>query len=183
VFTPGALTGAELTSDPLFSSLASSNTLTALDLQALFEQVAQSSSAGATISGPSGFGPSQFVPAFTALPYVVRFSNPAESTSAANEIVIVTTLDDDLSIRSFRIGDIKIGGVTINVPAGRANFQGDFDLRNKLGFIIRVSAGVDPTTRIARWVIQAIDPRDRRSCRHDRGSCFRQHTGAEAPGL
>src|SRR5206468_11742170 len=40
----------------------------------------------------------------------------------------------------------------------RAAFQGDFDLRNSLGFIVRVSAGIDPNTRTATWLLQAIDP-------------------------
>jgi hypothetical protein len=61
-------------------------------------------------------------------------------------------------VRSFRLGDIRIGGVTINVPDDRAVFQSDFDLRNSLGFIVRVSAGVDPGTRTATWLLQAIDP-------------------------
>ena len=158
VFAPftGTSTAAIL-SDPLFASLASSNTLTALSLQALFAQVAQTVAA-ATITGPSGYGDSQYVPAGTPLPYTVDFSNPSDSTTAANEVRIETTLDDNLSVRSFRLGDIKIGSVTINVPDNSANFQGDFDLRNSLGFIVRVSAGIDPNTRIASWVIQAIDP-------------------------
>ena len=158
VFSPGRGAGAALSVDPGFSSLASSNTLTALDLQALFDQIAQSAASGASISGPSGYGSAQFVPANTALPYTVRFRNPAESTTTANEVRIVSVLDDDLSVRSFRLGDMEIGGIKVNVPDGRANFQGDFDLRNSLGFILRVSAGVDPTSRTASWVLQAIDP-------------------------
>ncbi len=158
IFTPATDGGAEMTVDPLFSSLASSNTLGALDLQALFDQIAQSTDGGATLSGPSGYGAQQFVPANAALPYTVRFSNPPESTSAANEVRVVTVLDDDLSLRTFRLGDMRIGGVTINLPTDRANFQGDFDLRNALGFIVRVSAGIDPGSRTASWVLQAIDP-------------------------
>ncbi|MEX2646227.1 MAG: CARDB domain-containing protein, partial [Gaiellaceae bacterium] len=143
--------------DPLFSSLASSNTLTALDLQSLFDQITQSA-AGATIGGPAGYGEQQYVPAAVALPYTVTFTNPADATTAANEVRVVSMLDDDLSVRTFRLGDMRIGGVTINVPDDRAAFQGDFDLRNSLGFIVRVSAGIDPSTRTARWVLQAIDP-------------------------
>ena len=93
-----------------------------------------------------------------ALPYTVGFANPTDATTAANEVRVSTVLDSDLDVRSFRLGDIKVGSVTINVPADRAAFQGDFDLRNSLGFVVRVSAGVDPTTRIATWLLQAIDP-------------------------
>ncbi|MBU3058495.1 hypothetical protein, partial [Pseudomonas indica] len=39
-----------------------------------------------------------------------------------------------------------------------ANFQGDFDFTATKGFILRVSAGVDASTGIATWLLQAIDP-------------------------
>ncbi len=156
VFSPLTAAGTDATVDPLFASLASSNTLTALDLQALFAKSAQTS--GATITGPSGYGTSQFVPADVPLPYTVGFANPTDSTTAANEVRVSTVLDSDLAVKTFQLGNIKIGSVTINVPAGRAVFQGDFDLRNSLGFVVRVSAGVDPATRIATWLLQAIDP-------------------------
>ena len=45
VFSPLTAGGTDATVDPLFASLASSNTLTALDLQALFAQIAQSGAA------------------------------------------------------------------------------------------------------------------------------------------
>ncbi|MFN6997022.1 MAG: putative Ig domain-containing protein, partial [Aquincola tertiaricarbonis] len=67
-------------------------------------------------------------------------------------------LDDHLSLRSFRLGDLRIGGINVSMPPDRANYQGDIDLRNALGFILRISAGVDPVSRTASWVLQAIDP-------------------------
>ncbi|MBI3350329.1 MAG: putative Ig domain-containing protein, partial [Burkholderiales bacterium] len=158
IFSPFSSSSSVTSTDPGFSSLASSNTLTLLDLQKLFEQIAQNSNNGATLVGPNGFGAEQFLPANTPLPYTIKFSNPAGADSAADQVRVSTVLDGDLSVRSFRLGDIKVGGVTIHVPQDRASFQGDFDLRNSLGFIVRVSAGVDPDTRIATWLLQAIDP-------------------------
>jgi hypothetical protein len=98
------------------------------------------------------------VPANTALPYTVRFENPAGAATHANEVRIVAELDEDLSARSFRLGDLKIGDITVNVPGDRAAFQGEFDLRNSKGFILRVRSGIDTAKNIASWVLQAIDP-------------------------
>ena len=163
--------GIDATVDPLFSSLASSNTLTALDLQALFDQTAQMR-AGATISGPSGYGDQQFVPR------TPRCRTPSASRTRATRRRRRTRCASrrcstpDLAINSFRLGDIKIGGVTINVPADRAVFQGDFDLRNSLGFIVRVSAGVDPATRIAHaGCSRRSTPTPARCCRTPRAAC------------
>jgi hypothetical protein len=63
-----------------------------------------------------------------------------------------------LDIGSLRLGDLKLGDINIHVPADKAAFQGDFDFTATKGFILRVSAGVDAQTRIATWLIQAIDP-------------------------
>ncbi len=142
---------------PDFASVAADSEITPLALQALFEQASQSQGA-ATISGPQGYGSDQVVPAETALPYTIRFKNPAEATNSANEVRIVSQLDPSLSARSFRLGDMKIGGINITMPRDRASFQGEFDFRQSLGFILRVSAGIDTSTRTASWVLQAIDP-------------------------
>jgi hypothetical protein len=158
IFSPFSSSSSVTSTDPGFSSLASSNQLTLLELQKLFEQIAQNSNNGAAIVGPNGYGAEQFLPANTPLPYTIKFANPSGAASAAEQVRISTVLDADVSVRSFRLGDIKVGGVTIHVPQDRAAFQGDFDLRNSLGFIVRVSAGVDPDTRIATWLLQAIDP-------------------------
>src|SRR5262249_55473716 len=119
--------------DPGFTSLASSSNLSPLDLQAIFDQSAVST--GAILTGPTGYGGQQFVPAEMPLPYTLRFSNPSDATSDANQIRIEVTLDPSLDLRTFALGSIKVGGININIPAGRAAFQGDFDLRNSLGYI------------------------------------------------
>ena len=93
-------------------------------------------------------------------PFTVNFENDAHSSAHANRIEVVTQLDDDLDPRSFELGDIKIGDISIDVPEGRWFYQDEIDFTDTLGFIVRVSAGIDlfqdPAT--ARWVLQAIDP-------------------------
>jgi len=62
--------------------------------------------------------------------------------------------------RSFRLGDIKIGDITIDVPDGRTSFDAEIDFTATRGFILRVSAVLDlfQQPASASWLIQAIDP-------------------------
>ncbi|MEY8838360.1 CARDB domain-containing protein, partial [Cribrihabitans sp. XS_ASV171] len=114
----------------------------------------------ASISGPQTLETEGWLPASEDLPFTVKFENDAASSTFANQIEVVTQLDNDLDPRSFRLGDIRIGEITIDVPDDRWFYQDEIDFSDTLGFIVRVSAGIDlfqdPAT--ARWVIQAIDP-------------------------
>ncbi|MHC4994060.1 MAG: putative Ig domain-containing protein, partial [Planctomycetota bacterium] len=112
----------------------------------------------ATLVGPFGFGAEQFVPLGEQLPYTVYFENSSAATSHVGEIRIVTQLDPILDVRRFRLGDIKIGDITVNLPQQRGAFAGEFDFAQQLGFILRINAGLDIPTNTATWLIQAIDP-------------------------
>ncbi|MEI7464998.1 MAG: CARDB domain-containing protein, partial [Burkholderiales bacterium] len=139
------------------ASAAASAELALLGLQALFD-LAASASAQASVTGPSGYGSQQFLPADQPLPYTINFTNASTASRSVNEVRIVQKLDAGVTPYSFRLGDIKLGDVTVHIPAGRASYQGDIDLRNSRGYILRVSAAVDPNTSTASWVLQAIDP-------------------------
>ncbi|WP_372897880.1 CARDB domain-containing protein, partial [Stieleria sp.] len=112
----------------------------------------------ASLVGPFGFGDQQFVPATSPLPYTIQFQNDAAAASTTNDLRVVTQLDDDVDVRSFQLGDLKLGDVQVHIPDDLATFQGDFDFIESKGFILRVTAGVDLETRIASWRLQAIDP-------------------------
>ncbi|HEY7119523.1 MAG TPA: CARDB domain-containing protein, partial [Tepidisphaeraceae bacterium] len=112
----------------------------------------------ATINGPLGIGAQQFLPFGQPLPYSVHFQNAANATSTASEVRIVTQLDPNLDPRSFRLGDMQIGGIQVHIPSGRGVFQGDFDFVNSKGFILRVTAGIDVQSNTVSWLFQAIDP-------------------------
>lgn len=127
-------------------------------LQQAAQQLADSQSI-ASIRGPQGVldaAGKAYVPADTPLPYSISFQNP--SNRAVGQLRIVTQLDADLDPRALRLGDLKLGDINIHVPGDKANFQGDFDFSGSKGFILRVSAGIDADSRIATWLIQAIDP-------------------------
>jgi len=134
----------------------------ALNLSQYLQQSAQQSAdANALVSvrGPqavTGSDGNSYVPADVALPYTVSFTNPSEA--GIGQLRLVSEIDADLDIRSLRLGDLKLGDINIHLPVDRANFQGDFDFTGSKGFILRVSVGIDASTRIATWLLQAIDP-------------------------
>ncbi len=142
---------------PDIAAVSSSSELTALDFSNFYSQAAGMGEL-ATITGPQGFDADQFLPARQVLPYTINFANAESSATRPGEIRIVTTLDPDLDAHSFRLGDIKIGDIEVHLPDNRALFQGDFDLTNAKGFILRVSAGIDTEQGTATWLLQAIDP-------------------------
>jgi hypothetical protein len=91
-----------------------------------------------------------------ALPYRLAFTNPV--VSPAGELRIISQIDPNLDPASFRLGDLRIGDLAVHLPADRATFQGDFDFSRSTGFILRISAGIDAGSRVATWLLQAIDP-------------------------
>ena len=113
---------------------------------------------GATLVGPTGYGAQQFLPEGQDLPYTVQFQNSAAASTPVEQVRIVTQLDPNLDPRTFRLGDLQIGGLSVPIPSGQATFQGDFDYTQTAGFILRVSAGMDLDTDTATWLLQAIDP-------------------------
>ncbi len=112
----------------------------------------------ASMTGPFTVETGGFVPVSQALPFTVNFQNDPSASSYTHQIRITVPLDPNVDAETFQLGDIKIGNITINIPAGRSLFQGDFDFTQSNGFILRVSAGVDLTSHAATWLIQAIDP-------------------------
>ena len=92
------------------------------------------------------------------MPYTISFANDPHATTTVGQVQVVTQVDPNLDLRTFQLGDIQLGDIQIHIPAGRTSFQGDFDFTQSRGFILRVSAGLDETTRTVSWLFQAIDP-------------------------
>jgi len=127
--------------------------------QYLRQAAAANGSQAVTVQGPQVLPASDgkgYVPANYALPYTINATNPSQGP--VGELRIVTQLDADLDVRSLRLGDLKIGNINVHLPDSQAVFQGDFDFTGNLGLVLRVSAGIDAETRVATWLIQAIDP-------------------------
>ncbi len=112
----------------------------------------------ASITGPQTVDTAGWLPLAERLPYTVSFANSPEASQYVQEVRVVTQLDEDVDIYSFRLGDINIGKIDVHIPSDRALFQGEFDFTESEGFRLRVSAGIDQFAREATWLLQAIDP-------------------------
>ena len=130
-----------------------------LALQQYLQQITAVNDATIHVQGPSAMPHTDgksYLPAETALPYKISFQNATES--ALNQIRLVTQIDEQLDPYSIRLTDIKVGDINLHVPENRSSFSSDFDFTGSLGFILRVSAGIDAESRVLTWLIQAIDP-------------------------
>ena len=112
----------------------------------------------ASMTGPFTSEDNGYIPNGQALPFTVNFQNDPAATTSPGEIRITTQLDPSLDPRTFRLGDIKIGDIDIQMPSNLGLFQGDFDFTSSNGYIVRVNAGVDLQTGTATWLIEAINP-------------------------
>ena len=111
------------------------------------------------IIGPKGFGDEHWVSSKDALPYTIHFENQATATAPAQQVMITQTLDSDLNVNSFRLGDFGWGGITVNVPNGAAFYTDRIDLTASKGFLVDVVAGVDVVKHEAFWTFTTIDPK------------------------
>jgi subtilase family serine protease len=110
------------------------------------------------ILGPVGTGENGFVPVGETLPYTIQFANSPSASTSVGEIEIISELDSNLDPRSFRLGDLQLGDLKVHIPEGRGTFSGDFDFTGSKGFVLRVSAGIEPLSNTATWLLSAIDP-------------------------
>ncbi len=112
----------------------------------------------AVVNGPLGYGAQQFLPVGQALPFTIDFQNSPAATTSPGQIRIVSQLDPNLDPRTFRLGSIKLGDITVNAPSNVGSFQEDIDLTNSKGYILRVSAGFVVNSDTMTWLLLAIDP-------------------------
>ena len=112
----------------------------------------------ASMTGPFTAEDRGDIPAGQPLPFTINFQNDPEATTEPGQIRITTQLDPSLDPSSFRLGDIQVGDIDIQIPGNLSLYQGTFDFSRTKGFDLYVSAGVNIQTGIATWLIEAIDP-------------------------
>ena len=108
------------------------------------------------ILGPAGVGSERWVPSDQALAYTVRFENQPTASAPAVLVAVETTLDPDVDLDAFALGDLGWGSVTVPVPPGRQSFHADMPQAG--GDVVRVDAELDRATRTVRWELASIDP-------------------------
>lgn len=75
------------------------------------------------ILGPSGFGEARFIAADTRLDYRIRFENEANATAPAQLVTITTSLDEDVDMATFQLGDFGFGNFTFDSNSRSAILQ------------------------------------------------------------
>ena len=110
------------------------------------------------IIGPSGTGTDRWLTPDPILPYTIRFENVATATAPAVLVNITHTLDSDLDLNTFELGDFGFGSTTITVPDRLQNYTTRLDLRDTIGDFVDFTATLDTATRIVTWKIITIDP-------------------------
>ncbi|MEO1527560.1 MAG: CARDB domain-containing protein, partial [Planctomycetota bacterium] len=83
-----------------------------LDLQGYYDQAGDNVGA-VSQTGPFTLETGGFVPANEPLPFTVNFQNDPNTTRYANEVRVVVPFDENVEPRTFQLGDIKVGDITI----------------------------------------------------------------------
>ena len=110
------------------------------------------------IVGPQGFGDEHWISSKNPLQYTIHFENLATATAPAQQVTITQTLDSDLNLSSFRLGDFGWGDFYVTVPDNTSFYINRLDLRSTKGYMVDVVAGVDVATHEAYWSFTTIDP-------------------------
>ncbi len=109
--------------------------------------------------GPISYGDANWVAKDAKLDYMIRCENDPEfATAPVQYLTITQKLDENLDLRSFRLGSYGFGGMVFDVPENKALYQTRLDLREEMGLYVDVWAGIDVVSGIATWTFTAIDP-------------------------
>ncbi|QDT69924.1 hypothetical protein MalM25_28680 [Planctomycetes bacterium MalM25] len=108
--------------------------------------------------GPGGVA-GGFVRSGDDLAFTVFFENdPDKATLPAQTVTITDTLDEDLDLSTFELGDIFVGDVQIKVPAGRFAYSVTESLAIAgIDLVVSVEAELDFATRTVTWSFDSID--------------------------
>ncbi len=110
------------------------------------------------ISGPGGFGNDGFITPDFSLPYTIHFENIASATAPAQLVVVTQQLDADLDFRTFELGNISFGDLEFAVLPGLQSFSARFDVLDRLGIFLDITADFNPLTGLATWTFSSVDP-------------------------
>jgi len=108
--------------------------------------------------GPKGFGKDNVV-SRNIFPYTILFENVKTASAAAQEVVILDTLDvTKFNTNSFRFTGFGFGGKDFSVVQDSNSFVNEVDLRPSKNAILRVSGVIDPIQGNVKWQFLTLDP-------------------------
>ena len=108
------------------------------------------------LSGPGGFGPNNFILGNVTLPYYISFENQPSATAPAIQVTVTETLDSNLDLSSFQLGDFGFGNIVVNVPPGLQSYKTRVDARVPRGLFVDVTAQL--AGPVVTWTFTSIDP-------------------------
>lgn len=111
-------------------------------------------------TGPSNASDNNYIQSISPYNYIVYFENVDTASAAAQEVIIIDTLDTIVfDLESFELGSITIGDdFSINPPPGLKEYSTQVDLNPNINLIVRIDAKLDTTEGIVRWRFLSLDP-------------------------
>jgi hypothetical protein len=124
-----------------------------------FEIPIRASSDPNDIIGPEGYGPQKMVAASNSQPYMIRFENdPNFATAPAQVVKITHPLDETVNPYSISLGNFGFGKFIFQVPANKTFYTTQLNVKDSLGVVVDVIAGIDANKREAFWIFESKDP-------------------------
>jgi hypothetical protein len=90
------------------------------------------------------------------MPYIIGFENQPNASAPAQQVVITETLDPNLDVSTFQLGDFGFGNVAVPVPDGKQTYTTRIDVRSSRGVFVDVVAGLQG--RVVTWTFSSVDP-------------------------
>lgn len=112
------------------------------------------------IIGPAGYDSLfKWVSVHATLPYKVLFENdPDSATAPARRVTIYVPIHPNVNPASLRLGDFGFGSFNFTVPDNTTIYTRRLDVKDSLGVLVDITAGLDLVNRRAFWIFESIDP-------------------------
>ncbi len=111
------------------------------------------------ITGPDGTGDERWVARQQTLPYTIRFENDSlKAIVPARRVTVTQQLDSTADLRSIRLGSFGFGRYVFQAPENVSTYTDRLDLRDSLGILVDVTAGIDIVNGRISWTFNSVDP-------------------------
>ena len=110
------------------------------------------------IEGPAGYGAQGFVQGTQPLGYTINFENDPNASAPTAVVTVTETLDANVDISTFQLGNMGFGGITVSVPAGLTYYHTVVNDTAATGLYVAIQASLNVQTRAVTWTFTSIDP-------------------------
>jgi parallel beta-helix repeat protein len=109
-------------------------------------------------TGPIGIGDMNAIPIEGLFDYIVYFENVDSATAAAEEVLVIDTLDANLDFSTYSIQEIVFGDTIITIPQPSKTYSDNIVLNDTTH--VQITCSFDSIAGIAQWYLRGTDPRD-----------------------